>query len=115
MIVPTLADYCRIAILDEQQQIKDIVANHIEPEKIALVRELYEQYKDRVSSTYGLQQLLETGQSELMTVVTPEIVAPLIQENSAVLPIIHALGLTSYMGIPLIARDKVIGAITFSS
>jgi PAS domain S-box-containing protein len=115
LIVPAMADYCRIAVLDEQQQIRDIVANHIEPEKIALVRELYEQYKDRVSSTYGLQKLLHTGQPELITVVTPEIVAPFIQENPVALPIIHALGLTSYMGIPLIARDKVIGAITFSS
>jgi PAS domain S-box-containing protein len=115
LIVPVMADYCRIAVLDEQQQIRDIVANHIEPEKIALVRELYEQYKDRVSSTYGLQKLLRTGQSELMPVATPEIVAPLAQENLAVLPIIQALGLTSYMGTPLIARDKVIGAITFSS
>ncbi len=115
LIVLAMADYCRIAVLDEQRQIKDIVANHIDPEKIALVRELYEQYKDRVSSIYGLQRLLETGQSELMPVVTPEIVAPLLQENRALLPIIQALGLTSYMGIPLIARDKVIGAITFSS
>ena len=115
LIVPVMADYCRIAVLDEQQHIQDIVANHIEPEKIALVRELYEQYKDRVSSTYGLQKLLQTGQSELITDVTPEIVAPFLQENPAALPIINALGLTSYMGIPLIAHDKVIGAITFSS
>ena len=77
--------------------------------------ELKEQYRDRVSSTYGLQRLLETGQPELIPVVTPELVAPLIQEHSAVIPNIHALGLTSYMGIPLIARDKVIGAITLSS
>ncbi|HXL38757.1 MAG TPA: PAS domain-containing sensor histidine kinase [Ktedonobacteraceae bacterium] len=115
LIVPAMADYCRIAVLDEQQQIREIVANHIEPEKIALVRELYEQYKDRANSSHGLQKLLETGQPELITVVTPEVVAPFLQENPAVLPIIHALGLTSYMGIPLIARDKVIGAVTFSS
>src|SRR5437868_8762293 len=111
-MLPASADYCRTAILHEQQQIQATAANHIEPEKIALVRELYELYKDPVNSSHGLQKLLETGQSELIPVVTPEVVAPLLQENPAVLPIIHALGLTSYMGIPLIARDKVIGAIT---
>ena len=115
VIVPAMADYCRIAVLDEQQQIRDIVANHIEPENIALVRELYEQYKDRVNSTYGLQTILETGRSELFTDATPEAVVHLLDENTAILPIIQALGLTSYMGMPLIARDKVIGAITFSS
>jgi len=115
VIVPAMADYCRIAVLDERQQIRDIVANHIEPENIALVRELYEQYKDRVNSTYGLQTILETGRSELITDATPEAVVHLLDENAAILPIIQALGLTSYMGMPLIARDKVIGAITFSS
>ncbi len=115
MIVPTLADYCRIAILDERQQIKDIAAHHIEPEKIALVRELYEQYKDRASSTHGIQKLLQTEKAELISIVTPEMLAPIGQENADVLAIVHALGLQSYMGTPLIARNRVIGAITFSS
>ena len=115
LIVPAMADYCRIAVLDEQHQIRDMVTNHIEPEKIALVRELYEQYKDRVSSSFGLQRVLDTGRAELITNATPEAVAPLLDDNPAILSIINALGLTSYMGIPLIARDKVIGAITFSS
>lgn len=115
LLVPSMADYCRIAILDNQGQIKEIAVNHIEPEKTALVRELYEQYKDRVNSTYGLNSLLESGQLELISAVTPEVVAPSAQENPALTPIINSLGLTSYMGTPLIARDKVIGAITFSS
>lgn len=115
LLVPSMADYCRIALLDNQGQIKEIAVNHFEPGKIALVRELYEQYKDRASSTYGLNSLLETGKSELISAVTPEVVAPSAQENPAMLPIIEALGLTSYMGTPLIARHRVIGAITFSS
>ena len=115
LLVPSMADYCRIALVDERGRIKQIAVNHIDPGKIALVRELYEQYKGRVSSTYGLNSLLETGQSELISAVTPEVVAPSAQENPALLSIIQALGLTSYMGTPLIARDRVIGAITFSS
>src|SRR5574340_1648677 len=67
LIVPALADYCRIAILDEQQQIKDIAVSHIDPAQVTLVRELYQQYKDRANSTYGLQRLLETGRPELIS------------------------------------------------
>ena len=116
LIVPELADYCRIAVLDEQQQIKDIAVNHIDPAQLALVRELYQQYKDRASSTYGLRRLLETGQPELISDVAHY--GPLYengQENAELLTIIDALGLKSYIGMPLIARGKVIGAITFSS
>lgn len=115
LIVPALADYCRIAILDEQQHIKEIVVNHINPEQLALVRELYQQYKDLPESTFGLQKLLETGQPELISNVSESILYPATLENSQLLPIIDALGLTSYMGTPLIAHGKVIGAITFSS
>jgi PAS domain S-box-containing protein len=114
LLVPSLADYCRIAIIDEKQQIKDITANHIEPEKIALVRELYEQYKDRTNTTHGLQKLLETGKAELISIISQEVL-DMVQDNPELLTIVHTLGLKSYMGVPLLAQGKIIGAITFSS
>jgi len=114
LIVPALADYCRIAILDETYHIKDIAAHHIDPAKIALVGALYEQYKDRESTTHGLQRLLETGVPELIPTVS-ERVLDSVRDNPELIAITRSLGLTSYMGIPLIARNKIIGAITFSS
>ena len=114
LIVPTLADYCRIAILDEKQQIKEISVNHIDPEKISLVRALYEQYKDKTNMTHGLQRLLESGKPELISSVSGDILKS-VQDDVAILAIINALGLRSYMGVPLIVRGKIIGALTFSS
>ncbi len=115
MIVPSLADYCRIAVLDERQQIKEIAVHHIDPEQLTLVQALYEQYKDNLNSPQGLQKLLETGQAELISDVSDSVLQQARQENPGMLAIIQALGLKSYMGTPLIARDRVIGAITFSS
>jgi PAS domain S-box-containing protein len=114
LIVPALADYCRMALLDASQQIKDISVNHIDPEKITLVRALYEQYKDRASSTHGLQRLLETGKVELISNVSSEVLET-VRDNPELIAIVDALGLQSYMGVPLVARGKTIGAITFSS
>ena len=114
LIVPALADYCRIAILDETYHIKDIAVHHIDPAKIALVGALYEQYKDRANITHGLQRLLETGKPELIATVS-EHVLDSVRDNPGLIAIVHSLGLTSYMGIPLIARNRIIGAITFSS
>jgi PAS domain S-box-containing protein len=115
LIVPALADYCRIAVLDEQQQIKEIAVNHIDHDQLTLVRALYEQYKDHASRAYGLPKLLESGQPELISNVPQYVFNPAGQEDSELLTIIRTLGLKSYMGTPLIARDKVIGAIIFSS
>ena len=114
LLVPSLADYCRIAILDEKQQIKDITVNHIDPEKLAYVQELYEQYKDRSSITYGLQQLLQSGNAELISTVSQSVLDT-VQSYPEMLHMLQILELKSYMGVPLIARERVIGAMTFSS
>lgn len=114
LIVPALADYCRIAILDETYQIKDIATHHIDPAQIALVSQLYEQYKDRESTTHGMQKLLATGQPELIPIVSEQILDA-VRDNPELIAITRSLGLISYMGVPLIARNRIIGAITFSS
>jgi len=114
LIVPALADYCRIAILDEQQQIKEITVNHIDPQQIALVRRLYEYYKDQAGTTHGLQKLLKTGQPELISHVAGDVLET-VQNSPELLKVIQVLGLQSYMGTPLIVGGRVIGAITFSS
>jgi signal transduction histidine kinase len=88
--------------------------NHIDPEKISLVRALYEQYKDKSNMTHGLQRLLETGKPELISSVSGDVLET-VQDDVEMLSIINALGLQSYMGVPLIARGQTIGAITFSS
>jgi PAS domain S-box-containing protein len=114
LIVPSLADYCRIALIDEQQQIQEISVNHIDPKKISLVRALFDQYKDLSNSTHGLQKLLEAGKPELISNISDSVLAT-VQDNPQLLRIVQALDLHSYMGVPLIARDRIIGAITLSS
>jgi len=114
LLVPSLADYCRIAILDEQHQIQEIAVNHTDPDKVALVQALYDQYKDQAEPVYGVQKLLRTGKPELISNVSQDVLAH-IQVHPDMLDILRKLALKSYMGVPLIARDRIIGAITFSS
>ena len=114
LLVPSLADYCRIAILDEQHEIQEIAVNHTDPDKVALVQALYDQYKDQAEPVYGVQKLLRTGKPELISNVSQDVLAH-IQVHPDMLEILRELALKSYMGVPLIARDRIIGAITFSS
>ena len=114
LIVPYLADYSRIAIIDERQTIREITASHVNPEKVALVRALFEEYKDRSSTTHGIQKILQTGEPELISTVSDSVLAT-VQDNPELQHIVQELELKSYMGVPLIARGKMIGAITFSS
>ncbi len=103
LLVPSLAKYCCIAILDDRQQIKDITVNHIDPEKLAFVQKLYDQYKDRASTTHGLQRLLQSGKAELVSTVSQSVLDT-VRDNPDMLNVIQILELKSNMGVPLVAR-----------
>lgn len=112
LIVPYLADYCRIVVVDEDRNIKEIAIHHRNPKEITLVKELYNAYTDGVSHTAGVGTLLETGNVEYMPRLTPERVGG---ANPIVLDIMRKLKLQSYMGVPMKVGATIVGAITFSS
>lgn len=114
MIVPAFADYCRIALLDEQGEIKEITVDHIDPDKAPLAEALYDEYKDLTNVTHGVSKLIESGQAELISDVNESVLST-FDAHPDMLHIIRALSLTSYMGTPLMAHNRVIGALTFSS
>jgi PAS domain S-box-containing protein len=112
LIIPYLADYCRIVVVDESRQIKELAVHHVNPEEVPLVRELYNAYQDNATHTVGVGTLLETGTVEYMPRMTPERV---VNASPRVLALIRKLHLQSYMGVPMKIGSKVVGAITFSS
>jgi PAS domain S-box-containing protein len=114
LIVPFMADYCRIAIFDEGGSIQEIAAKHSNPKKVNLVEKLYKEYQGRTNVTYGIEAILQTGKAELITKLGQQYLTPL-KDNKNLLNIVKELELKSYMGIPLRARGKIIGAMTFSS
>src|ERR1700722_10718872 len=114
LLVPYLADYIRIALIDDAGEIEEVAVYHSDPKKIALVRKLYKVYRDKSGVTHGVSQVLQSGKSEIMERVTPQSAA-FLKKNHEVKKIMEKLGLTSYMGIPLKVNKKVIGVITISS
>lgn len=113
LLVPELADYCRVVIVDRDKQIREIAVSHTDPKKISLTKQLYSSYISDPDTTHGVGKLLASGQSELIRVVDEHILKPVM--NKRVLQSVKKLDLKSYMGVPLIARGKIIGAITLSS
>jgi PAS domain S-box-containing protein len=113
-IVPTLADYSRIVLIDENDHISDVFAYHADPKKLKFVEKLYEGYKNMPESVYGIEHILTTGKSEIMESISTQ-TFKVYKTNKNVQNTVNELGLTSYMGVPLKIQKRVIGAITFSS
>lgn len=113
LIVPRLADYCRIAVVNDRNEIRELAVNHTNPKHVTLVTELYDNYKNLHKVQYGIAQILKSGKPEIISKIDKTVLSTI--KNPKLLQIVKKVGLKSYIGIPLIARHKVIGAITFSS
>lgn len=111
LCVPKLADWC-IVDLVENDKISQVAVAHIEPEKEALARELGRRLPLQRDLGRGVVHVVRTGRSEIF----PDIDDPtwLADALGAEHPeILRQLGALSYMCVPLHARGRVFGAVSF--
>lgn len=113
LAVPHLADWCAIDIV-ENGTIRRLVVEHVDPGKIALAHELQQRYPPNPNATQGVYNVLRTGKSELMAEL-PDGLLVAAARDAEHLALIRALGVTSYMVVPLLARDEVLGTLTLVS
>lgn len=111
--VPMLADWCRIDMLDiKRGKLRQVAVAHADPSKVRSARELTERYLPDPNATTGLWQVIRTGQPQLL----PEIPDSLLESSAQDADHLHILrdaGLRSAMSMPLRARGRTLGTITF--
>lgn len=111
LAVPTFADWCAIDVVDDGRLHRLAVA-HVDPAKVQLAHDIAERYPPDPHSPHGAWHVLRTGQSELIADVTDEmLVAAAIDDEH--LAIARALHLRSAVTVPLVARGRVLGVITW--
>lgn len=111
LALPTLADWCTVDIM-EDGSLERLAVAHQDPEKIALAYELYRRYPPDPEARYGVINVLRTGEPEMMAEIPGELLDQAAQDEGH-REILRELGLRSYMVVPLIARGKTLGAISF--
>ena len=115
MSVPFLADYCRMVLVNDVGEVRhSLVSETSVKGGKRIITKLYEQYRSDENSNYGVPHILKTGKSEIIADVS-EALSQVKKKNKGVVSTVKQIGLRSYMGVPLIARGKVLGVITFSS
>ena len=112
--VPRIADYCVVDIIDEQGQIERLALAHIDPKKVELMQELSRRYPVDASRPDPLTTVLKSGQSALVSEITDSLLA-LMARDEEHLRIARELKPRSFMVVPLVARGRTFGAITFVS
>jgi PAS domain S-box-containing protein len=112
LAVPRLADWCSIdMVADSGGPPRQLAMAHVDPGKVESAKEIRRKYPPDPGSPSGISNVIRTGRAELYETV-PE--ALLLQACVDVehLRMIRNLGIRSAMFVPMIARDRVLGAIT---
>jgi PAS domain S-box-containing protein len=115
LAVPGLADWCTIDMVGDGGEIARLAVAHADPAKVAWVRELEERYPPDPNAPYGVPNVVRTGKSELLSDIPHELLVEATAGDEELLEILRELGLKSAMCVPLIARGRTLGAITFIS
>jgi PAS domain S-box-containing protein len=109
--VPRLADWCTVDVLTDDRTIERLAVAHQDPAKVELAWELNRLYPHDLYEMEGVSKVIRTGQPEIYPNIPEELLA-LVSRDAGHLRILRELGLKSSMIIPLVAHDRVLGAIT---
>ncbi|HEV8616104.1 MAG TPA: ATP-binding protein [Methylomirabilota bacterium] len=112
LAVPRLADMAAVDLVEPNGRIRRVAAAHLDPAKEQFLLELRNTYGFNPDGTKGVPGVIKTRRPSLVTSVTDDdLVAAATSPQQ--LETLRALGMRSWMIVPLIAHDAVLGALTF--
>jgi PAS domain S-box-containing protein len=114
LAVPALADWCAVDVLDDDGSVERLAVEHSDPAKIALAFELQERNPSNPDTSRGVRKVLQTGEPEMMAEIPEELLDQIAVDDEH-REMMRRLGLKSYMVVPMVARGRNHGAITFVS
>ncbi len=110
LVVPSFADWCGVE-LSEEGELHSVAIAHVDSAKVATAREMRRRYPPDPSSSRGPHAVLRTGRPEMISDITPEMLAPGAMTREQ-LGFIRDLGLRSLLIVPLVAGGRPIGVLT---
>jgi serine phosphatase RsbU (regulator of sigma subunit)/anti-sigma regulatory factor (Ser/Thr protein kinase) len=112
LAVPEFADWCGVDVIQPDGALRQITSGHPDQRVEELLLELRRRYRREKGTSEGAMHVIATGESELVTDVRggAQIDIPAGEEELYAL-----LSPRSYMIVPMVARGRTIGALTFLS
>jgi PAS domain S-box-containing protein len=110
LAVPAVADWCVVDLVNDAGGIERVATAHVDPDKMLLANEFQKRYPPDPHAPSGVAKVIRTGEPELATEIDRELIAsiPDLERRR----IVESLGLRSYVIVPLVARGRILGAMT---
>jgi len=114
LAVPRLADWCVVHLVREDGSVSQLAVAHVDPDRITWARRLQEQYPADPDVDQGVVRAVRTGRPELVPEVTDAMLVAVARDPEH-LAMLRLVGLSSAMIVPMIARERSVGAISFAA
>jgi PAS domain S-box-containing protein len=111
LVVPTLADWCALDLVDETGDLQRVALVHRDPDKRRRADELRERYPPELGADRGPAAVLLDGRSVLVGEITDEMLAGTARDDEH-LRLLLELGMRSAMLVALQAQGEAIGVLT---
>lgn len=115
LAVPDIADWCTVHMLDESGELRPVAVAHKDTEKTQWALDLQKTQKPpNLEEKSGLPQVLRTGKPELYPEITEEMIQASAKSKDEA-KLLHSLGMSSVIMVPLTVDGENIGGITLIS
>jgi PAS domain S-box-containing protein len=113
LAVPDFSDWCAVDLI-ESGAIRRVATAHVDAAKQALATDLQERLPLDPNAATGVPNVIRTGRPELLPDIPDELLVASIADPD-LLELVRRLGLRSIMIVPLVARGRTLGAMTFAA
>lgn len=114
LAVPELADLCLVDMIQEDGTIRRVAAAQANPAQAELVGRLQRRYAPDPHSSHPVATVLRTGRPALSNEIPDELLVSYARDEDH-LKIARALAYRAYIVVPMTARGRTLGTISFVS
>ncbi|MGH2681757.1 MAG: PAS domain S-box protein [Actinomycetota bacterium] len=114
LAVPRVADACLVYMLQEDGSIARLAMELADPAHQAIAERVAELRIDPNASG-GVPKVLRTGRSEFHPEADARLLAVDVEDPEKLVQILEPMAITSWMCVPLMARGRILGAVSFIS
>ena len=112
VVIPAFADWYVVDVVDDEDRLVRLTVEHRDPAKIAAARELAEHLAVGAERRYGAESVVRSGEPQLVPDISDRMLAAVVHDDEQ-LRLVRALGLRSFIVVPMRTSERVVGAITF--
>lgn len=111
--VPFFADWCAVHVLTEDGMVQRLAFAHADPAQRERTNQRPKEYPLDTRAQHLVPYVIRTGIAEYFETVPDSILEQSARDQEH-LEMLHQLGMTSYICVPLRARGNMLGTVTFA-